>query len=77
MHLAKTRGEVMIDGLNIEHFNTLSTRKHISVISQTPTLMKGTVRLNQDWLRQHIDEELRNVLEFCYKKSTQKTSTLN
>ncbi|XP_028408178.1 multidrug resistance-associated protein 4-like isoform X2 [Dendronephthya gigantea] len=63
MRLAETRGEIMIDDENIKNFNTLSTREHISVISQTPTLMKGTVRLNLDPLHKHTDAELWNVLE--------------
>ena len=58
MRLAKIQGEIFIDGLNIEDFNMLSTRKCISVISQLPTLVNGTVRLNLDPLGEHTDSEI-------------------
>ena len=62
MRLAETRGEILIDGLNINDFNTLSTRKCLSVISQIPTLINGTVRLNIDPLGEHTDAEIWNAL---------------
>ena len=62
MRLAETRGEILIDGLNINDFNTLSTRKCLSVISQSPTLINGSVRLNVDPLGEHTDAEIWNAL---------------
>ena len=62
MRLAETRGEILIDGLNINDFNTASTRKCLSVISQSPTLINGTVRLNVDPLGEHTDAEIWNAL---------------
>ena len=62
MRLAETRGEIHIDGLNIKDFNTLSTRKCISVISQSPTLINDTVRFNVDPLGEHTDVEIWNAL---------------
>ena len=62
MRLAETRGEILIDGLNINDFNTPSTRKCLSVISQAPTLINGTVRLNVDPLGEHTDAEIWNAL---------------
>ena len=62
MRLAETRGEILIDGLNINDFNTSSTRQCLSVISQTPTLINGTVRLNIDPLGEHTDAEIWNAL---------------
>ena len=62
MRLAETRGEILIDGLNIKDFNTPSTRKCVSVISQIPTLINGTVRLNIDPLGEHTDAEIWNAL---------------
>ena len=62
MRLTETRGEILIDGLNINDFNTTSTRKCVSVISQTPTLINGTVRLNIDPLGEHTDAKIWNAL---------------
>ena len=62
MRLAETRGEILIDGLNIKEFNMLSIRKSLSVISQSPTLINGTIRLNLDPLGQHTDVEIWNAL---------------
>ena len=62
MRLAKTQGEILIDGLNIKDFNMISTRKCISVISQLPTLVNGTVRLNLDPLGEHTDTEIWGAL---------------
>ena len=62
MRLAETRGEVLFDGLNIKDFDRISTRKCVSVISQSPTLINGTVRLIIDPLREHTDNEIWNVL---------------
>ena len=62
MRLAEIRGEVLFDGLNIKDFDKISTRKCVSVISQSPILINGTVRLNIDPLREHTDNEIWNVL---------------
>ena len=62
MRLAETRGEILIDGFNINDFNITSTRKCVSVISQIPTLINGTVRLNIDPLGEHTDAEIWNAL---------------
>ena len=72
MRLAETRGEIMIDGLNIEDFNVLSTRKCMSVISQSPTLINGTIRLNLDPLAQHTDTEIWQALNRTKMSSTVK-----
>lgn len=63
MRLARTRGEILIDGLNIDDFNVLSTRKRISVISQTPTLMNGTIRFNLDQSGKLTDAEIWDALK--------------
>ena len=62
MRLAETQGEILIDGLNINEFYMISTRKCVSVISQSPTLINGTVRLNIDPLKEHTDNEIWNAL---------------
>ena len=70
MRLADTNGEILIDGLNINDFYTPSTRKCVSVISQTPTLINGTVRLNVDPLGEHTDVEIWNALHRTRMSST-------
>ena len=62
MRMAETRGKIIIDGLDIKKFNVLSTRKCISVISQSPSLINGTIRLNLDPLGQHTDTEIWQAL---------------
>ena len=62
MRSAETQGEILIDGLNINDFDMISTRKCVSVISQSPTLINGTVRLNIDPLKEHTDNEIWNAL---------------
>jgi ABC-type multidrug transport system fused ATPase/permease subunit len=46
MRLAESWGEILMDGLNVKEFNMLSTRKCVSVISQSPTLINGTIQSN-------------------------------
>ena len=58
MRLAKIQGKILIDGLNIDDFNVLSTRKRVSVISQTPTLVNGTIRSNLDSSGKLTDAEM-------------------
>ena len=72
MRLAKTQGEILIDGLNIKDFNMFATRKCISVISQLPTLVNGTVRLNLDPLGEHTDAEIWGALHRTKMSSTVK-----
>ena len=70
MRLAETNGKILIDGLNINDFYTPSTRKCVSVISQTPTLINGSVRLNVDPFGEHTDVEIWNALHRTRMSST-------
>ena len=72
MRLAETRGEILIDGLNINDFNVVSTRKCISVISQSPTLINGSIRLNLDPFGQHTDTDIWHALNRTKMSSTVK-----
>ena len=72
MRLAKMQGEILIEGLNIDDFNVLSTRKRVSVISQTPTLVNGTIRSNLDPSGKLTDAEIWDALQRTKMDSTVK-----
>ena len=62
MRLALTEGDIFVDGLNIGGINLASSREVISVISQAPILINGTIRLNLDPLGEHSDTEIWKAL---------------
>jgi ABC-type multidrug transport system fused ATPase/permease subunit len=62
MRLALTEGDIFVDGLNIREINVASSRQVISVISQAPILMNGTIRVNLDPLGEHKDSEIWQAL---------------
>ena len=62
MRLALTEGDIYVDGLNIREINVVFSRQVISVISQAPILINGTVRINLDPLGEHSDTEIWNAL---------------
>ena len=62
MRLALTEGDIYVDGLNIREINVVFSRQVISVISQAPILINGTVRINLDPLGEHSDSEIWNAL---------------
>ncbi len=57
------KGEVLIDGNNINSLNLNSYRKHIAVVPQTSILFSGTIRENITYGLNNISEEkLQQVL---------------
>ena len=57
------RGEVLIDGNNINSLNLNSYRKHIAVVPQTSIMFSGTIRENITYGLSNISEEdLQQVL---------------
>ena len=62
MRLALTDGDIYVDGLNIREINVVSSRQVISVISQTPILINGTIRINLDPLGEYSDSEIWKAL---------------
>ncbi|XP_051126677.1 ABC transporter B family member 15-like [Andrographis paniculata] len=51
------RGEVRIDGQNINRYHLRTLRKHIALVSQEPTLFSGTIRQNITYgASEEIDE---------------------
>ena len=63
MSLAETGGEILIDGENIKDYNVFCTRNAVSVISQSPVLINGTMREHLDPSKAHTDTELWRALE--------------
>ncbi|XP_028403049.1 multidrug resistance-associated protein 4-like isoform X2 [Dendronephthya gigantea] len=63
MRIAETEGSIIVDNLDIAHFNPRSTRQRISVISQSPVLFNGSLRENLDPTGNHDDSEIWNVLD--------------
>lgn len=58
------KGRILINGKSPREDVDLSVfRKSIALISQEPTLFRGTIRENLDLARQHTDEELLDALE--------------
>ncbi len=39
-------GEILIDGVNIRHFDLTGLRRHMGIVSQTPFLFSGTIEEN-------------------------------
>ena len=56
-------GEIFIGGVSIKGLQLQESRKCVSVLSQSPVLLSGTIRKNLDPLDKHRDDELWNVLE--------------
>ncbi|XP_021347494.1 multidrug resistance-associated protein 7-like isoform X1 [Mizuhopecten yessoensis] len=61
-----SRGEILIDGMNIQHLDLTDVRRHLAVIPQDPFLFSGTVRENLDPTSCYSDEELWGVLDRCH-----------
>ena len=69
IRLAESWGEILMDGLNVKEFNMLSTRKCVSVISQSPTLINGTIQSN-------LAAEIWHEIRMHYVHQTKMSSTV-
>ena len=63
MRLALTEGHIFVDGLDIRQIDVVSSRRAISVISQAPNLMNGTVKTNLDPYNEFSDTEIWSALK--------------
>ncbi|KAJ4305974.1 hypothetical protein N0V88_000764 [Collariella sp. IMI 366227] len=59
----KLRGDVFIDGTDINNVDLSLLRRKISFIPQDPTLFAGTLRLNIDFLGERSDAALQGLLD--------------
>ena len=60
---AVTDGEIIIDEMNIMKLNIMSTRRNISIISQSPILFSTSIRVNLDPCGTCSDSEIWHALE--------------
>ena len=56
-------GNIFIDGIDIGTLGLHELRSNISLISQTPGFLQGTLRRNMDPFHRYTDQELWSVLE--------------
>ena len=61
--MPETEGDIFIDDVSIKKIQLQESRKCISVLSQSPVLLSGSLRKNLDPLKKHRDDELWNALE--------------
>ncbi len=64
-----TKGEVLIDGVNVKEYTQESIRSKVTVVMQKALLFKGTIRDNVKWGKQDAtDEEVMKALEISQAK---------
>ena len=63
LRMPEVEGKVTIDGVELNYLNVQESRKCISVLSQSPVVFSGSLRMNLDPLGKHSDVELWDALE--------------
>lgn len=63
-----TRGEILIDGVNVNEYSLASVRKVFSLVSQDIFLFNDTVRENLTTGDLHTEEEIQHALDISYAK---------
>ena len=57
------RGQILINGVDINEFSIESVRARIGFVSQDPFLFYGTIRENVAYARESTEEEIRRALD--------------
>ncbi len=61
-----TKGDVMINGINVKEMELEKLRHRIGIVMQKAVLFQGTIRENIRWGKQDAtDEEIKEALEFA------------
>lgn len=61
-----TKGEVLVDGVNVRDYPLLQLRRQIGIVPQKATLFSGSIRYNLSWRDQQADDaELMRALEIA------------
>ncbi|XP_020887120.1 ABC transporter C family member 13 isoform X3 [Arabidopsis lyrata subsp. lyrata] len=62
-------GEILVDGININHLPIRKLRSHLAVVPQSPFLFQGSLRDNLDPLGLSEDWRIWEILEKCKVKA--------
>ena len=67
------QGQVLIDGVAVEHYDKISLKSRIGIVPQKAVLFKGSIRENLKWGNENAtDEELWQALEVAQAREVVK-----
>ena len=66
-------GEVLLDGIHVKQYDTVSLRRHIGIVPQKAVLFQGTIRQNLKWGKgDATDAQLWEALEIAQAREVVK-----